>query len=254
MHKQLNQKQALKYNRQILLPGFDLEAQEALLNASVLMIGVGGLGNSAAQYLVSSGIGALTLCDDDKVELSNLSRQTLFIEQDIGRKKAQAAIARLSDLNPDGRLQFHTRRFDDSELAAQIRAHDLVLDCTDNLSSRNQINRHCVALGKPLVVGAAIRFEGQLFSYAPEHNAPCYQCLSALFTEPQQSCVESGILTPVVAIVGAMQALEAIKLITGVGKARPGRLQLFDGLSGEWRYMNVKRHALCPACGPSKQK
>lgn len=247
-HKQLTPRQALRYNRQILLPGFGLEAQEALLNASVLLVGVGGLGNSAAEHLVAAGLGTLTLVDDDKVALSNLPRQCLFSEQDEGCNKAQAAIARLQALNPDCHLHALPTRLHETALKTQIEAHDLVLDCTDNLASKNLVNQLCVRQHKPLVVGAAIRFEGQLFSYAPGADWPCYQCVSTLFAEPQLSCVESGILSPVVAVIGVMQALEAIKLLTSIGEASLGRLQVFDGLSGQWRSLRVKRHADCPGC------
>ncbi|MDF2177423.1 molybdopterin-synthase adenylyltransferase MoeB [Aliiglaciecola sp. CAU 1673] len=248
MPKSLTLDQALRYNRQILLPGFDLDAQEVLLNAAVLQIGVGGLGNPAAQYLVGAGIGALTLCDDDKVESSNLARQVLFSEADLGRGKCEAALDRLQSLNHQCRLKGIPKRLDEAALSAQIMAHDLVLDCSDNLATRQLISKLCVRFGKPLVSGAAIRFEGQLFSYAPGKDCPCYQCLSALFGEQQLSCVEAGILAPVVGIIGVMQALEAVKLLTGIGQASLGRLQLFDGLQGRWQEFKVLRRPDCPIC------
>lgn len=238
----------MRYNRHISLPDMDLDGQERLLNARVLMIGVGGLGNAAAQYLVAAGLGSLTLCDDDRVEMTNLQRQVLFAEQDVGQGKCQAAQARLQAMNSDVQITILPARLDEARLAEQIQGHDLVLDCTDNLASRNLINRLCVKQLKPLVSGAAIRLEGQLFCYLPGNNLPCYQCFSRLFSEQQLSCSEAGILAPVVGLIGIMQALEAIKILTGIGKPVTGQIQLFDAQTSQWQCYQLKPDPHCPVC------
>lgn len=250
MSQQLTPEQALRYNRQILLPGFDLPRQEQLLNARVLIIGVGGLGCPAAQYLVAAGVGRLTLNDNDEVALSNLQRQILFSEQDLGQNKATAALKRLKQLNSDCRLSALTTRLDEQALRQLVAEQDLVLDCTDNLASRNLINRVCVSHSKPLVCAAAIRMEGQLFSYIPSQQGPCYHCLSHLFGEQQLSCVESGILAPVVGVMGVMQALEAVKILTQCGEYGSGKLQLFDAQTGQWQQLQVPRNPDCTVCRP----
>ncbi|GGO70504.1 HesA/MoeB/ThiF family protein [Bowmanella pacifica] len=250
MHDSLTHQQALRYNRQILLPGFDLEGQEKLLAGSALIIGVGGLGNAAAQYLAASGVGTLTLCDDDKVELSNLQRQVLFAQSDIGKNKVHAAAARLQACNPETRIVPLDRRATPEELAELVIRHDVVLDCTDNLDSRNLINKLCVTHSTALISGAAIRMEGQLFCYLPGANHPCYHCLSHKFGEQRLSCVESGILSPVVGIIGTMQALEAVKYLAGL-KIQAGVLNLFDAKTTQWQQFRLAARPDCPTCGQS---
>lgn len=253
MSDTLNHQQALRYNRQVLLPGFDLEGQEKLLCANVLIMGMGGLGNPAAQYLAASGVGHLTLCDDDKVELSNLHRQILFAEGDIGQQKVQAASTRLHAINSECRITSLATRPDEKQLSELISQHQVILDCTDNLASRNLINRLCVQLQKPLVSGAAIRMEGQLFCYRPHLDCPCYQCLSSLFGEQNLSCVESGILSPVVGVIGVMQALMAVKLLAGLA-VQTAQLQQFDARTGQWHTFKLSRHPDCPVCVRSSQR
>ncbi|GGD79138.1 HesA/MoeB/ThiF family protein [Lacimicrobium alkaliphilum] len=248
MSQQLTTEQALRYNRQILLPDFDLQRQEQLLNARVLIIGMGGLGCPAAQYLVASGVGQVILNDNDEVALSNLQRQILFSEADIGYNKAEIAVTRLRQLNSNCQLSALTTRLDEQALKQLVAEQDLVLDCTDNLASRNLINRICVSEQKPLVCGAAIRMEGQLFSYIPSQQGPCYHCLSHLFGEQQLSCVESGILAPVVGIIGVMQALEAVKILSQCGNYGDGKLQLFDGKTGQWQQIKVPKNPNCEVC------
>ncbi|MFT4938674.1 MAG: molybdopterin/thiamine biosynthesis adenylyltransferase [Paraglaciecola sp.] len=248
MNKQINQQQAMRYSRQILLPGFDLERQEALMNASVLQIGVGGLGCASAQYLVAAGIGAITLVDDDRVELTNLQRQVLHGEQDIGKSKCASAKTSLVTLNSEVDIQTIEARLEGNALGQAIEQHDIVLDCSDNLDTRNEINRLCLVKQKPLVSGAAIRMEGQVICFQPAADEPCYRCLSQFFGEQNLSCVESGIMSPVVGVIGAMQALEAIKILTAYGQASIGRLMLFDGMTSSWSNFKVPKQPTCPDC------
>ncbi|MCC2615054.1 molybdopterin-synthase adenylyltransferase MoeB [Aestuariibacter halophilus] len=248
-NRTLSQQQALRYCRQILLPGFDLDGQEALLNARVLQIGVGGLGCAAAQYLVASGIGNLTLVDDDTVALTNLQRQILHTEQDLGKLKCESAKQSLTSLNSDVDIQIHTVRMSEPELEQAVAANDIVLDCTDNLETRNLLNTVCWKNQKALISGAAIRMEGQISSFVPQHHTPCYQCLSRFFGEQNLSCVESGIMSPVVGIIGAMQALEAIKLLTGFGEPLTAKVLLFDAIRSEWQTFALQKDPQCPVCG-----
>ena len=240
---------AMRYNRQISLPGVDLSGQEQLLNSRVLQIGVGGLGCASAQNLVGAGVGAITLVDDDIVELTNIHRQVLHTEQDVGRAKVYSAQESLQAMNPDCDISPLSMRLDDEALMAQINLADVVLDCCDNLASRQQINRLCWQAKKPLVSGAAIRMEGQLACFSAADNSPCYGCLSHLFGEPSLSCAEAGVLPPVVNIVGSMQAMQAIKILVGLGEVHYGQLQLFDFLSGQWRSFTVNRYPDCAVCG-----
>lgn len=211
--KSLNKSLAMRYNRQISLPGVDLDGQERLLNARVLQIGVGGLGCTVAQNLVAAGIGVITLVDDDRVELSNIHRQVLHQEKDLGKSKVDSAKASLLQTNSDCIINTVERRMEDVQLKKEISAADVIVDCSDNLSTRNQLNKLCWQLNKPLVSGAAIRFEGQLMCFSPELNTPCYQCVSQLFGEQQLSCAEAGVMPPVVTAVGSLQAMEVMKIL-----------------------------------------
>ena len=250
---ELNLQQAMRYSRQIMLPAFELQGQEKLLAARVLVIGVGGLGCAALPYLASSGIGALTLVDGDVIDRSNLQRQILFREADVGKYKAEVAAAALAQLNSDVKFGVVSSFADETLLAELIAQHDLVLDCCDNLSTRLLINQYCYQLQVPLVSGAAIRMEGQVSSFAmnrqQQPDAPCYQCLSLGFAEQQLSCLEAGILSPVVGVIGTMQALEAIKILSGCGSALYGRLLLLDGKYSEWQSFNIRKQPHCPCCG-----
>ncbi|MGF1749304.1 molybdopterin-synthase adenylyltransferase MoeB [Vibrio cionasavignyae] len=245
----LSDKEMLRYNRQIILKNFDFEGQEALKQSSILMIGAGGLGCAASQYLIAAGIGQLTIVDDDHVELSNLQRQILHTDGDIGTAKVESAKASLQALNPNAKIIAIQERLDDSALSDLIRQHSLVLDATDNVDTRNQLNRLCFESKTPLVCGAAIRMEGQIsvFTYDDE-QLPCYQCLSALFGETSLSCVEAGVMSPVVGIIGAMQALEAIKVIANYGQVKKGKLLLFDALTLTWRELGLPKSPTCPTC------
>ncbi|MEO3680209.1 molybdopterin-synthase adenylyltransferase MoeB [Rheinheimera sp. FR7-31] len=240
--------QAMRYSRQLMLPQLDFRGQEALLASSVLLVGMGGLGCAAAPYLVASGVGHLTLVDDDTIDRSNLQRQILYREADIGLSKAQQAAVTLSQLNFEVNINAMRQRLNAEDLAALVPQYSLVLDCTDNLVTRNAINAACVKAKVPLVSGAAIRFEGQLASFSMQGDSACYYCLSQLFGEQQLSCMEAGILSPVVGIVGVMQALEAVKILAGVGTPLYGKLQLFDGLTSQWRQFNLPKDPQCPVC------
>lgn len=248
MNKQLTQHQAFRYARQILLPGFDLDGQEALLGAKVLQIGAGGLGCASAQYLVSSGVGKITLVDDDVVDQSNLPRQILYTEQDVGQHKVVVAKRYLNNLNSDCEIDAITTRLSGKDLTQQIQQHDLVLDCSDNLATRQLLNQHCFAEKTPLIAGAAIRFEGQLSVFSMHKNSACYQCMSQHFSEQTLTCVEAGVISPIVGIIGNMQALEAIKLITGLGKVLDSKLLLFDGQSMQFQTFNINKQQDCPVC------
>ncbi|MDM7859929.1 molybdopterin-synthase adenylyltransferase MoeB [Alteromonas sp. ASW11-36] len=248
MTLEISTAQAVRYSRQINLPGIDLDGQERLLASRVLIIGIGGLGCAAAQYLATSGVGHLTLVDDDVVEVSNLQRQVLHSEATLGMLKVDSAKQALEALRPDLSLATISERLDEMALAKQVSSHDVVLDCTDNLISRNVINSACVAAEKPLVIGAAIRMEGHLFSVIPKQNTACYACLSRFFAESDLSCAEAGVLAPVVGIVGAAQALEAIKLLLKLGEPTRNGLHVFDARQFSWQRFNVTKQADCKVC------
>ena len=248
MKIKINHQQAMRYSRQILLSGFDLDGQEQLLASRVLQIGVGGLGCACAQYLVAAGVGSLTLVDDDTVELTNLQRQVLHGEDDIGSSKCASAMASLRLLNSACDIDTIEQRLDAQTLEKMLAQYDLIVDCTDNLATRNMINHACILSHKPLVSGAAIRMEGQIISFQPSATAPCYQCLSALFAEQNLSCVEAGVMSPVVGVIGAMQALEAIKLLTQYGESLTSRLLLFDAMTSRWQEFKVPKNPNCDAC------
>ncbi|MDC8830727.1 molybdopterin-synthase adenylyltransferase MoeB [Alteromonas gilva] len=244
----LSYAQAVTFNRHIVLPRVDLAGQEALLNARVLVIGMGGLGCPAAQLLCSSGVGDLTLVDDDTVERSNLPRQILFSAGQTGQFKVHAARDRLHQLNPDCCINTINERLDDDALATLVKRHDIVLDCTDNSASRQQINRVCYSQGKPLVSGAAIRFEGQLLVIDPASHSPCYQCVSRLITEQPLSCVEAGIFAPVVATIGIQQAHIALLMLMGTSVLTPGELLTYDGQTLNWQRFSVPSDPFCDVC------
>ena len=249
---ELTTQQALRYSRQLMLPAMDFRGQEALLASSVLLIGMGGLGCAAAPYLVASGVGSITLVDDDTIDRSNLQRQILYREADIGHSKAEQAAASLRQLNSEITIQALRQRLSADELTTLVGQYSLVLDCTDNLSSRNAINAACVNAKVPLVSGAAIRFEGQIASFSMQGDGACYHCLSQLFGEQQLTCMEAGILSPVVGVIGSMQALEAVKILAGVGTPLYGKLQLFDALTGQWQQFSLNKDPLCSVCGADK--
>ncbi|QBL09718.1 molybdopterin-synthase adenylyltransferase MoeB [Rheinheimera sp. D18] len=240
--------QAMRYSRQLMLPALDFHGQEALLASKVLVIGMGGLGCAAAPYLVASGVGNITLVDDDNIDSSNLQRQILYSETDIGLAKVEQARQRLTTLNSGITLTAINKRLTAEDLLTLIPQFSLVLDCSDNLATRNAINAACVVAKVPLVSGAAIRLEGQVASFSMNGEQACYHCLSQLFGEQQLSCMEAGILSPVVGIVGTMQALEAVKILAKLGSPLFGKLQLFDAMHSQWRQFNLAKDPACSVC------
>jgi adenylyltransferase/sulfurtransferase len=245
----LSNQEMMRYNRQIVLRDFDFDGQEALKQSSILVLGAGGLGCASTQYLATAGVGKLTLIDDDVVELSNLQRQVLHHDDDIGQAKVDSAAQSLRQLNPHITVDTINGRLNDGELNALVASHDLVLDASDNVETRNQLNRLCFQHKTPLVSGAAIRMEGQVsvFTYQDE-SQPCYQCLSALFGDTALSCVQAGVMAPVVGIIGAVQAMEAIKVLANYGQPKQGKILMLDALSLSWREMNLLKMPNCPTC------
>jgi adenylyltransferase/sulfurtransferase len=242
--------QLLRYSRQILLPQFGIEGQQALQGSHALIIGAGGLGSPVALYLAAAGIGRISIADDDLVEASNLQRQILHRQQDIGRAKTASAQHHLQALNPELNVQAIQGRLMGDALTECVRAADIVLDCTDNFTTRFAINAACVRQCKPLVSGAAIRLEGQVTVFDRRvAGGPCYRCLYREEGELQETCAETGVLGPVVGIIGSIQALEAIKLLTGIGETLDGRLLILDGMTMEWREMKLRKDPECPVCG-----
>ena len=240
----------LRYSRQIMLPELDVAGQQKLVDATVLIIGMGGLGCPAAMYLAAAGVGHLIIADDDAVELTNLQRQIAHSINDIGSAKVTSATATLQGLNPDTRITAIPERLGGDRLLELVRQADVVLDACDNFTTRFAVNKCCIEAGKPLVSGAAIRLEGQVAVFDPrDDSSPCYQCLYQAGDDDDASCATNGVLAPVVGIIGSVQALETIKVITGAGKALVGRLLLFDGLELGWREMKLRRDPGCAACG-----
>jgi molybdopterin/thiamine biosynthesis adenylyltransferase len=221
-----------------------VNGQQLLRDSTVLIVGLGGLGSIAAQYLAGAGLGRLILADRDRVEASNLQRQTLYRQSDVGLAKTEAALRQLAALNPEVRLELA----DEQSWPAQIAQADVVLDCTDNFPSRHAINGACVRARRPLVSGAAIRFEGQLAVFDLRGGGPCYACLYPETGETQETCEEAGILGPVVGTVGALQALAALKLLVGL-EAGAGQLQVWDARRMHWRSLKISPDPRCSACG-----
>lgn len=247
--KPLTDPQLLRYSRHLLLPQIDIEGQQKLLAASVLIIGAGGLGGPVAMYLAAAGVGRLYLADADQVDIGNLQRQIQFGQADIGRYKVNATQDTVNGINPEVQLIPLIRRLEGSELHDRIAAVDLVLDCTDNFDSRFEINAACHQAGKPLISGAAVGFDGQVSLFANRPDSACYRCLYPEQGMDDQSCSQSGIIAPMVGIVGSLQALEALKLLTGAGQGLDNRLLVIDGLNLQTRILQFKRDPACPCCG-----
>jgi molybdopterin/thiamine biosynthesis adenylyltransferase len=242
--------QLLRYARHILLDELGIEGQERLLGARVLIVGAGGLGSPAASYLAASGVGRIVLADDDKVELSNLQRQLLHTTARLGWPKAESGRRMLAEINPEVQVRAEVARLDAGRLDEIVPGVDLVLDCTDNFATRHALNRACVAHRKPLVSGAAIRYAGQVSVFDLRSDAsPCYHCL---FPENEGareiSCATTGVLAPLVGIIGSTQAAEAIKILTGVGETLVGRLLCLDALSMRWHEIAYQRDPGCAVC------
>ncbi|HTT08781.1 MAG TPA: molybdopterin-synthase adenylyltransferase MoeB [Gammaproteobacteria bacterium] len=244
----MNDLQLLRYSRHLLLPNIDIAGQEKLLDARVLIIGLGGLGSPVAMYLAAAGVGTLVLVDHDTVELSNLQRQIVHAMPDLKRPKVESARDRLLALNPEVRILTLARRLDGQELFNEVDQADVTVDCTDNFASRFAANAACVRARKPLVYGAAIRFEGQVAVFHPAAGGPCYRCLYNDDTAVAESCSQTGVVAPLLGIIGSLQATEALKLIVGIDSGLIGRLLLLDGLRMEWNSVIVRRDPHCPVC------
>ena len=245
---ELGDQQLLRYSRQIMLPQVDLSGQQRLLDARVLILGAGGLGCPLALYLASSGVGHITIVDDDVVELSNLQRQILYSDADIGRLKAEVVRERLAAVNPEVIVQAICQRPNLEDLRRLIAEVDLVLDGTDNFSSRYQHNRACIALKKPLLSASVIRFEGQLMYFNPASDGPCYACLYPSASDVTETCSGNGVLAPVAGVMATAMATEALKQLLQMGDSSIGRLHLFDALAMEWRTVKVKADPECSHC------
>lgn len=234
--------------RHVALPQVGAEGQAAIAASTALIIGVGGIGCAAASYLASSGVGHLLLCDFDTVDATNLGRQILYGPGDVGELKAQRAAAALRRINPKVRITAIVERMDDKALAGAAAQSDLVLDGTDNFATRFQVNDACVASSRCLISGSAIRFEAQLAVFGPDFGtSPCYRCLYTEADESLENCAGNGVLASVPGMVGTMMATEALKTLTG-NASEVGKLTLYEGLSGEWRQVRIKKRADCPVC------
>ncbi|MFZ2739674.1 MAG: HesA/MoeB/ThiF family protein [Burkholderiaceae bacterium] len=244
--------QLLRYSRHILLNEIGIEGQQRLLDAHALIIGAGGLGSPAALYLASAGVGHITLVDDDVVDLTNLQRQIAHTTQRIGSTKVDSAKEAIRAINAEVQVTTFNERADAVRLEQLVGQADVVLDCCDNFSTRHAINAACVWHRKPLVSGAAIRFDGQISVYDPRsEESPCYACVfpqEASFEETR--CATMGVFSPLVGIIGSMQAAEALKLLTGAGSSLAGRLLMLEGLAMEWAEVRVARNPVCRVCQP----
>ncbi|PWW47822.1 molybdopterin/thiamine biosynthesis adenylyltransferase [Melaminivora alkalimesophila] len=242
--------QLLRYSRHIMLDEIGIEGQERILAARVLIVGAGGLGSPAALFLGSAGVGTLTLVDDDVVDLTNLQRQIAHTSARVGMGKVQSAAEAVRAINPDVHLELVRERVDEAALLRLARQADVVLDCTDNYRTRQAINAACVQAGVPLVAGAAIRFDAQISVYDTRRaDMPCYACLfppQAEFEEEQ--CATLGVFSPMVGIIGSMQAAQALQLIVGMGEPLAGRLLLLDGREMRWTQVRAARNPECPVC------
>lgn len=246
----MTDEQLLRYSRHILLPQVGVEGQERLLAARALVIGAGGLGSPAAYYLASAGIGTLALADGDTVDLTNLQRQILHHTGSIGQAKAESGRDTLARINPSCRVVPVLERLVGARLEEEVAAADVVLDCSDNFTTRHAVNRACVKSRKPLVSGAAIRFDGQVAVFdSRQPDAPCYHCLFPESEDVEEvRCAVMGVFAPLTGIIGTVQAAEALKLVIGCGESLAGRLLLLDGLAMEWRQISVPRDPACPVC------
>ena len=246
----LSDEQLLRYNRQILLNDFDVAGQERLLQSRVLVVGLGGLGCPAALYMAAAGVGTLLLADGDAVELANLQRQIAHGDADIGRNKAESAAAAIAALNPGVSVEVIPQQLAEADMPLLVARVDLVVDATDNFPARFALNRACIAAGVPLVSAAAVRTEGQLSVFDPVRGGPCYRCLYPDTADVTAlSCSESGVLAPVVGVLGSLQAMEALKILARYGEPLRGKLLLLDLLTTDIRLLTLPPRADCPDCG-----
>ncbi|MEJ2591713.1 MAG: molybdopterin-synthase adenylyltransferase MoeB [Candidatus Thiodiazotropha sp.] len=245
----MDDEQLLRYSRQIMLPSISIEGQERLQASRALIIGLGGLGSPVSMYLAAAGVGTLVLVDFDRVDLTNLQRQIVHTTARIGQPKVASAKETLLALNPEIEVVTIDHSLEGDELAREVAQADVVIDGSDNFTTRFAINAACHAHATPLVSGAAIRMEGQVSVFMGEPGGPCYQCLYPSEGQMDETCSANGVLAPLVGVIGSIQAIEAIKLLTGAGRTLAGRLLLFDALEMEWRTINLKADPACPICG-----
>ena len=246
----MDDNQLMRYKRHLMLPQVDIEGQQRLLDASVLVVGTGGLGSPVLMYLAAAGVGKLHLYDDDKVEISNLQRQILFDSSVLGQSKAEIAAARLRAVNPDCEVVAVASRLEGELLTEAVAKVDLVIDCSDNFDTRFAVNRSCVEQHKTLVSGAVIRMEGQVSVFRGHHpDKPCYQCLYQPDAYNDETCTSSGVLGPAVGVIGSILATEAVKLIAGIGDPLEGRLLLFDAMAMRFNELKLKKDPGCAVCG-----
>ena len=246
----MNDNELLRYSRHLLLPEMDIEGQQKLLNSRVLIIGLGGLGSPVLQYLAASGIGELYLVDYDVVELSNVQRQICHGAEDVGKTKVQSAIEEIQRINGTISAVGLEQKADKELLDNLLPSIDLVIDCSDNSAIRYLINDACLEYATPWVSGAAVGFQGHVICFEPRaNNQPCYRCLYPEMGSEHNNCATSGVLSPVVGVIGGLQTVEAIKVLTQIGKPILGRLQTYDALEGEWRSWALNKNPKCSSCG-----
>jgi molybdopterin/thiamine biosynthesis adenylyltransferase len=247
----VNDDQLLRYSRHILLDEVGIEGQQRLIDAHVLVVGAGGLGSPVALYLAASGVGHITLADHDVVDLTNLQRQIAHSTERVGQHKVASAAQAMHALNPDVRVSALPHKLDATQLDALVPTVQVVVDCCDNFATRQAVNAACVKHQVPLVSGAAVRLDGQLAVYdARDAQSPCYACIFPPDEAPEEvRCATMGVLAPLVGIVGTMQAMETVKLITGMGSDLVGKLQMLDGRHLEWNTLRLQRNPQCPVCG-----
>ena len=248
----MNDSQLLRYSRHILLDELGIEGQQTLLASHVLIVGAGGLGSPAALYLGSAGVGRLTIVDHDRVDVTNLQRQIAHKLTSVGHFKTESIRQAVADINPDVHVTTITTHADDALLSQLVVNADVVLDCTDNFATRHAINRACVKHGKPLVSGAALRFDGQVAVYDPRETlSPCYACVFPdSDSSAETSCAAMGVFAPLVGIIGSIQAAEALKLLIGLGEVLTARLLMLDGRNMSWSEIKMPRNLACSVCGP----
>lgn len=249
----MNDNQLLRYSRHILLPQIEYDGQEKLTLSHVLIVGAGGLGSPAAMYLAASGVGTLTICDFDTVDLTNLQRQIIHTTQSVGINKAVSAQQAIFEINPEVNVNAVQQKSSEAEMAALVAQANVVVDCSDNFATRYALNRLCVQHKAPLVSGAAIRFEGQItvFDFRNE-TSPCYHCLYPdVGSDQEMRCADNGVFAPLVGMIGTAQAAEVLKLLLNIGETLQGRLLLLDALSAEWRTIRFARDTACAVCGQS---
>ncbi len=247
----MNDNQLLRYSRHILLPQVEYAGQEKLINSHALIVGAGGLGSPVALYLAASGVGTITICDFDEVDLTNLQRQIIHTTQSVGMNKAVSAQQTIVAINPEVVVKTVQQKSTQAEMDTLIEVADVVIDCSDNFATRYALNRLCFKQKKPLVSGAAVRFEGQIsvFDFRNE-TSPCYHCLFPNTGDDQElRCADNGVFSPLVGMIGTAQAAEALKCLMEIGETLQGRLILLDALTAEWRTIKLARDPACSVCG-----